>query len=51
MINSFLSVGKKAFPFAISKQTGEIVETDWGTPDYIVNYLAKRPGSFSGSFD
>lgn len=40
--DNFIFVGwEEAFPFAISKQTGEIVETDWGTPDYIVNYLAK----------
>ena len=45
--DNFIFVGwEEAFPFAISKQTGEIVETDWGTPDYIVNYLAKDQEAF-----
>ena len=45
--DKFIFVGwAEAFPFAISKQTGEIVETDWGTPDYIVNYLAKDQEAF-----
>lgn len=40
--DKFIFVGwAEAFPFAISKQTGEIVEVDWGDPDYVVNYLAK----------
>lgn len=40
--DKFIFVGwAEAFPFGISKQTGEIVEVDWGDPDYVVNYLAK----------
>ncbi|MDC2663188.1 MULTISPECIES: hypothetical protein [Bacteroidaceae] len=45
--DKFIFVGwAEAFPFAISKQTGEIIEADWGTPDYIVNYLAKDQEAF-----
>lgn len=31
----------RSISLAIAKETGEIVEVDWGDPDYVVNYLAK----------
>ena len=36
----------EAFPFAISKETGEIVELDWEDPNYIISYMAKNQNSF-----
>lgn len=43
----FIYVGwREAFPFAILKETGEVVETDWGSSDYIVSYIAKDQSSF-----
>lgn len=32
---------REAFPLGIQKKTGEIVEVDWDSPDYIVSYGAK----------
>ena len=36
----------EAFPFAILKETGEIVELDWEDPTYIISYMAKDQSSF-----
>ena len=36
----------EAFPFAIAKKTGEIVELAWEDPTFIVSYMAKDQCSF-----
>jgi hypothetical protein len=37
---------REAFLLGISKQTGEIVELDWGSPEHIVSYVAKNQELF-----
>lgn len=32
---------REAFPLAILKETGEVVETDWADDEHIVSYVAK----------
>lgn len=45
--DQFIYVGRvEAFIVAILKETGEIVETDWEDPCYIINYIAKSQSSF-----
>lgn len=45
--DQFIYVGwVEAFIIAILKETGEIVETDWEDPCYIINYIAKSQSSF-----
>ena len=45
--DQFIYVGwVEAFIVAILKETGEIVETDWEDPCYIINYIAKSQSSF-----
>lgn len=45
--DQFIYVGwVEAFLIAISKETGEIVETDWEAPNFIVSYIAKDQSSF-----
>ena len=45
--DKYIYVGwAEAFPFAILKETGEIVELDWEDPTYIISYMAKDQSSF-----
>lgn len=45
--DKYIYVGlAEAFPFAILKETGEIVELDWEAPTYIISYMAKDQSSF-----
>lgn len=45
--DQFIYVGRvEAFIVAILKEIGEIVETDWEDPCYIINYIAKSQSSF-----
>ena len=45
--DKYIYVGwAEAFPFAILKEIGEIVELDWEDPTYIISYMAKDQSSF-----
>ena len=45
--DKYICVGwTEAFPIAILKKTGEIVELDWEDPTYIISYMAKDQCSF-----
>lgn len=37
---------REAFPLAILKETGEIVETDWADDERIVSYIAKNQQAY-----
>lgn len=37
---------REAFPLGISKETDEIVELDWSSPDFVVSYVAKNQQLF-----
>lgn len=45
--NRFIYFGwREAFPLAILKETGEIVETDWADDERIVSYIAKNQQAY-----
>lgn len=45
--NQFIYIGwVEAFLVAISKETGEVVETDWDAPNHIISFIAKDQCSF-----
>lgn len=45
--DKYIYVGwAEAFPIAILKKTGEIIELDWEDPTYIISYMAKNQSLF-----